>query len=189
MLAAIESLPVSEVQAPIGKEPEKLLEKNVPETVNPDDWFTVDQFSDGWDTDYVTAPTMFHRKIYTFSDDKAYINTSKVNKLIKNLDDLVLFLTRCCCYRISEDRYITVVGKRDTNEVAVVGEFSPRFVANNNLKEHDLKIQNISKYRVVSLKQFEHKLEGGLETHLEAAKGRLNTSWDAYRADIDALFK
>lgn len=189
MLITVDSLPGSEMPAPKAAEAEKTAEKILPETENPDDWFSVDLFSEGWDVHHVTAPTVFHRKLYTFSDGKAYINLCRINKLIKNLDDLLLYDLKSCSYRISSERCILVIGAKDSKDVAVLGEYSPRFLVNNNIKEYDFPIRKISDYRVVSLKQFESRLDGGLETHLEAARARLSTMWESRVADINALFE
>ncbi|GEQ69732.1 hypothetical protein JCM33374_g3406 [Metschnikowia sp. JCM 33374] len=150
-------------------------------------WCVADEFYDVPEINMGRYATVFHRKLYTFGvNGEVYIKFSKLNRNLKSLDDVILMDTKSCNLRVSENEYIIVVGDKDSDDIAVVGVLSKRYLDKNNFNQYGVKISDITKCNLVSIDKFkEARGVMDFEKHFQAAQGRLKSGWKEYKTETD----
>lgn len=128
--------------------------------------------------------SVFNRKLYTFGGkEEVYIKFDHVDDYIKSYDELALWDTNLCMFRVSENDYIVV--SRKGEKYAVIGKLSDRYVKKNDLNQYDAQIRNPDDYELITLPEiFDNEKELTYDLLSESAEFRVKARFDAYMNDV-----
>lgn len=159
---------------------------------NSSEWLKVDQFRDVSIPDDYRKVSMFNRMVYTIDDDGIVApKYNKVNLLIKTIDDLSLYDLSSCVRRIGPDTYASTIpikvngdeSSKSEDIVCVLGIISEEFITNNELREFEISIEDLSKFNIVSLTESDIDINDP-QAHVEAFDNRVGKN---FIRKLDAL--
>lgn len=134
--------------------------------------------------------SVFNRKLYTFGEPKeAFIKFSFIDDSIGSYDELALWDTNSCIYRVSEDDYLVIStkeGESDPPKIAVIGQLGERYLEKNGIKEYNVGIKDIKDFEIVPLSEIFDMKDLTYELLLESASSRVASRFDSYMEDIRA---